>query len=674
MGVKQRLVIGNIVIESRELSWETIKEIAKEIKKVARWNAEHKEWRANWRIIAKVNDFLRFINQKLMYVDQAYAYRILDIIDKLIANIPHHIVDPDANKAYICVIGEDPYELIKKVSRDILPLRIEIRNFDIPEVGTIEIPFLVANLTDIASLASTDKIKLLPKPIMGTLLKLSKKARLRKLVAKLTERNRIHIRLPADVYEELISELVETGKIKYYYETPEGLLEEKIIDTCRVYRKTSTIDVYMAPFTVIYLEEIANKFGLELEINIGLPDREIRGLKEKYELYPHQLASLMNWIDNKFRGTVVIPTGGGKTLVGIAAMVRIKKPTIVFVPNLWLLDQWREKISQFTGIPKSAIGVLGKGDIDIRDITIATYQSGVRHMDKIQRRFWLAIFDECHHIPARTFRKIAMNLCSPYRLALSATPSRRDRNEELIFKLAGKIVYSITYHELVKKGLLAPMIFRRIYVPLPPEIIAEYYQLRHLVDKEHDPIKKRQLLNKLIALAQENPNKIDVIKEIVKKFSSERIFIFTTSIKYAKRIASEINKIVPTAALTAEESKREEENIIKRFKMGIISVLVIIKKAEEGVDIGEASIAIITGGSKQKREFIQRVGRVLRPHRGKLARVYEIISEGTVEEYMARKRGSLDLVRYIGDYVKKNFGTDVFREIRWNPYTEIDLA
>jgi len=56
---------------------------------------------------------------------------------------------------------------------------------------------------------------------------------------------------------------------------------------------------------------------------------------------------------------------------------------------------------------------------------------------------------------------------------------------------------------------------------------------------------------------------------------------------------------------------------------------------------------------------------VLRPKKGKIAWVFEIISEGTIEEHMARKRGGVRLVRDIADFIKKNYGIEAYKEIKW---------
>ena len=83
------------------------------------------------------------------------------------------------------------------------------------------------------------------------------------------------------------------------------------------------------------------------------------------------------------------------------------------------------------------------------------------------------------------------------------------------------------------------------------------------------------------------------------------------------------------------------------------------------MDVGDASVAIIAGGSKQEREFIQRVGRVLRGGKGKLAWVYEIVTENSVEELISRARGARDLVSGLENFIRRKFGIDAYRVVRW---------
>ncbi len=675
MGAKQRIKIGDTLIESsREFPWETIKELAKYLKRIARWDPEQKIWIASWRIFSRIDEFISFINKKLIFVDQVYAYRLLEVIEKLIEGVPKSIIDDENDTIYLLVIGEDPYEIVKQVNRDLLPIRLVERSVSIDDIGEIQAMYLAIKLSRVYEIMDSRAIDKLPPSLREALMEAIPERPKQIVRIRVTKRNRIMIRIPKPISKELISEIKELGTIRYYVESIEGGHEERIIDAYKIFERGGYLDIYLPPFAAGFVEEVLEKYGFEVDADYQLPEQKLDYLKENFKLYPHQLQALMRWIENGNKGTIVFPTGGGKTIVAIAAIVRLKVPTIIFVPNLWLLDQWRERIAQFTGIPKHKIGILGGGEKDIKDITVATYQSGVKNIEVLSGRFWLAIYDECHHVPARTFRRVAMNLRAPYKMALSATPKRRDKNEVLLFKLAGGIVYSITYPELVRRGLVAPMVYRRIYVSLPPEKILEYHSVAREVDRETNELKRKQLINKMIAVAQENPAKIEVILEIVRKHKNEKIFIFAPTIRFAKQIAKEVNRLVPTATLTAETSKSEEERIIRKFKACLIQALVIIRKAEEGVDIGDASIAIIVGGSKQEREFIQRVGRVLRldPQKTKLAWVYEIISENTVEESMAKKRGGLKLVRDIADFVLKKYGIPAIRKIYWKPGVPID--
>lgn len=650
-------------MESKELTWNMIKEIAKNLKLVARWDPENKQWILTWRIFSRLDKFLDFLNKRLIHVDQAYAYQIIDYIESILENVPKIVVD-DSGYVYILPIGCDPYEILKKIDRNFLPMRIQRRSVDIPNIGKFEAVYLAINSNTIMSIITSKSFSRIPPEIRGLIFEASRKIAKIPITIKPSKGRNIQIRIPLGINTDLISKLKTLGTIRYYYENPEGILEEKIIEAYRIYEKKTAVFVYLPAFTIAFIEDVLKKRGLDYKIEYGVPKKHVN-IKENLDLYPFQNEALERWIENNYKGTIVIPTGGGKTIIGIAALAKLRLPTIIFVPNLWLLEQWKEKISKFTNFSKTAIGTLGGGKRDIQEITVATYQSGIRHIEKIYNKFWLAIFDECHHIPARTFRKISMNILSPYRLALSATPKRRDKNEVLIFKLVGRIVYSTSYANLVKRGFLAPMVYRRILVPMPPERMLIYQQLSLELQRVSDPIKKRQILNKMISLCQENPNKIAVIREILNEHQDKKSFIFVSSIKYANTVAKSLKKLIPIEALTSELPKSDRERIIKKFRLGIIRALVIIKIAEEGVDIGDASLAIIVGGSKQRRETVQRIGRVLRPGKDKIAWVYEIVSKNTIEESMATKREIIGMVSQISSFIKSKYRIKAIEIIEW---------
>jgi DNA or RNA helicases of superfamily II len=62
---------------------------------------------------------------------------------------------------------------------------------------------------------------------------------------------------------------------------------------------------------------------------------------------------------------------------------------------------------------------------------------------------------------------------------------------------------------------------------------------------------------------------------------------------------------------------------------------------DEGIDVPDASIGIVLGGYGTKRQFIQRLGRILRKTQGKKAILIEIISRNTVDHKLSRRRSSV---------------------------------
>jgi len=308
---------------------------------------------------------------------------------------------------------------------------------------------------------------------------------------------------------------------------------------------------------------------------------------------------------------------------------------------------------------------MGVGEKTISDITISTYQSAYKNIEQFSDIFHVVIFDEAHHVPASTFKKVALYLASPYRMALSATPTRSDKNEVLLFKLAGDIVYKITYPELVKKGFVAPLVVRKIYVKLPKELEREYNRIQNRLRVAYDEISRKQIVNKLIELSRDNPKKIPVIKEIVKKHKNEKIFVFAGSIDFAKQILNELKSVSKVSLLTSKTRKSEEKRIIKNFVNGLLNVLILVKKGEEGVDVGDASVAIIAGGTKQKRETIQRIGRILRGGSEKLAWVYEIVTVGTIEEKLSKGRKIEALIKGLENIIKSRYGVEPYKVIEW---------
>ncbi|NJN46389.1 MAG: hypothetical protein HC808_07845 [Candidatus Competibacteraceae bacterium] len=81
--------------------------------------------------------------------------------------------------------------------------------------------------------------------------------------------------------------------------------------------------------------------------------------------------------------------------------------------------------------------------------------------------------------------------------------------------------------------------------------------------------------------------------------------------------------------LTHQTQVKERQAMLEAFKNGTYKALVTSKVLNEGVDVPDASIGVILSGSGSTREFIQRLGRILRRGELKQAILYELVSRET---------------------------------------------
>ncbi|MGH9954496.1 MAG: DEAD/DEAH box helicase family protein, partial [Nitrososphaeraceae archaeon] len=115
-------------------------------------------------------------------------------------------------------------------------------------------------------------------------------------------------------------------------------------------------------------------------------------------LRDYQKKALDNWLRAGLRGCVVLPTGSGKTIIGIRAIEKSNAASLVVVPTLDLMDQWTTTLSKY--FPNVRIGNLGGGNDDIQSITVSTYDSAYIRAPFLGNKFSLVIFDEVHHLAA----------------------------------------------------------------------------------------------------------------------------------------------------------------------------------------------------------------------------------------------------------------------------------
>jgi superfamily II DNA or RNA helicase len=135
-------------------------------------------------------------------------------------------------------------------------------------------------------------------------------------------------------------------------------------------------------------------------------------------------------------------------------------------------------------------------------------------------------------------------------------------------------------------------------------------------------------------LAMNSSAKVEHLKRLLLLNPDEKALIFTRHNKLVYRISKEM--LIPT--ITHQTSSGEREEIMKRFRSGVYRRIVTSQVLDEGVDVPDASLAVILSGTGSSRQYVQRLGRVLRKQEGKQAKLVELVSKGTAETRISRRR------------------------------------
>jgi superfamily II DNA or RNA helicase len=408
-------------------------------------------------------------------------------------------------------------------------------------------------------------------------------------------------------------------------------------------------------YTILaFLQNIGYPVITHFSVNYRLPQDLVTKLQLDMVLREYQEDALRRWQGAKKRGVVVLPTGGGKTIVALEAIRRLAETTLIVVPTLDLLSQWREALEVLLHV--SEVGVLGGGKKQIQPITVATYDSASLLAHRLVTTFGFLVFDEVHHLPSPTYRLSAELSLAPHRLGLTATPERYDELHQDLDRLVGPTVYRIAPQLLEKEGYLAPYEIRRIEVSLKPEEKARYDShmrifrnyTRRLDDIEpgwqFDTIVKRTVfdpdarqalsnLEKARRVALEASEKVNQVEALLEQHREAKVIIFS---RYTS-VVEHISDFFGLPLITHKTKVSERERILNLFKSGGLTKIVTGQVLDEGVDVPDASVGIIISGTGSKREFIQRLGRLLRPQKEQ-AILYELVTEATLEDGHSRRR------------------------------------
>lgn len=343
-------------------------------------------------------------------------------------------------------------------------------------------------------------------------------------------------------------------------------------------------------------------------------------------------------------GTIVLPCGAGKTIVGITIMDLLKTSTLIITTNISAVHQWIGELLDKTNLTADQIAEYTGEAKTIKPVTIATYQiltwrpnkeGPYPHFSIFRERPWgLIIYDEVHMLPAPVFR-VAAELQAVRRVGLTATLVREDGCEGYVFSLVGPKRYDVPWKELEHSGWIAT---------------AECIEVRLNLDESKEIEYAVSDARKKHRIASENPRKIEIVKQLIKRFNEDKILVIGQYIEQLQ----ELSKILKAPIITGKTPNEERDKLYGDFRSGKVHVLVVSKVANFAIDLPDASMAIqVSGTFGSRQEEAQRLGRILRP-KERTAKFFTLITRNTVEEdfgsnrqkFLAEQGYSYRIIRY----------------------------
>jgi len=371
------------------------------------------------------------------------------------------------------------------------------------------------------------------------------------------------------------------------------------------------------------------------------------------DLRPYQETALLSWGPARRRGVVALPTGSGKTRVALAIMARAGLPSLCLVPTRVLLDQWQRSLAN---VYPGRVGCFGDGSRDLAPVTVATFESAYRRMDVLGNRFDVLVVDEAHHF-GLGIRGEALEMCAAsFRLGLTATPSHNEVAVSRISELIGPTVYHLAVGDLAGRFLASfdlitlsldlskeereayerdsaifKSAFKQFHRIAPGASWTDFVRATARTEEGRRALGAWRRARGLLSFTRA---KAAVLNELLSRHRGSRVLVFTADNEAAYTVARE-NLVMP---ITCDIGREERVEALGRFERGELRALVSARVLNEGLDVPCADVAVIVGSAHGEREYVQRIGRLLRPADGKRALIYELVTRGTTDIHQAQRR------------------------------------
>jgi superfamily II DNA or RNA helicase len=333
-------------------------------------------------------------------------------------------------------------------------------------------------------------------------------------------------------------------------------------------------------------------------------------------------------------GVICIPPGYGKTVIAIFIITFLRLKTLIVVHKTFLLEQWIERITQYTN---AKIGIIQQDKMDIykKDIVVGMLQTlNIREFQDNLECFQFIIFDECHHLGAQVFSKILLKTQSPYLLGLSATPERNDKLENVFYSYLGNIIYRMT--DKVDQNVRV-----QIY-----KFKTEDKKFRVLYNKFTKKYNYAKMISNLTEIDERNNLIVSVIENVFKQSNTRQLFLLTNRRNHLEILKNKLDIIFPLqvsyycGGMKKLDLKKSESKKI---------ILGTFEMASEGLDIADLDTLVL---ATPKTAITQSLGRIMRKNKNDYINnplIIDIYDDSSIYIAMAKKRIMLYKTNYLQD-------------------------
>lgn len=322
-------------------------------------------------------------------------------------------------------------------------------------------------------------------------------------------------------------------------------------------------------------------------------------------------------------GVIVAPPGSGKTIMGLELIARHDKPALILTHRKQLLDQWVERIQQYLNVPKKHIGRYSaayKKPSDI--ISVGLLQSFARAGDlsTLADTFGTIIVDECHHIPAKTFRAVVAQLNAEHIYGLTATPKRKHNDEALIYLYIGDIIARLSG------------------IPTAPHIGLTIHETALELPSFDWKTDSSELLAKVICYDTGRNRQLtqDILAEVAQH---HRVLVLSERKEHLATLKLYLHEHATVMTLSGDDTPVTRTAKLARIEQGNYEVLLATGQLiGEGVHIETINTLVLAFPFAFEGKLAQYIGRLLHSGGGRVIDYHDAKVEVLDKQYQQRRR------------------------------------